>query len=298
MTALLERRTMPDVQFNSVKGADGMNGAPTQDRYEIAKDTWIIPQLVAVGAAELASINSMVILAAEPVIVDTGTAVNRDSWLEDAFALVEPSDVRWIFLSHGDRDHTGNVNPLLELCPRATVVTTEWGMRYMLADGAPAPERMRWINDGESFPAGDRVLNAVHPPLWDGTGTRGLYDATTGVYWAADSFASLLNQPVTDAHQLEHAFWQESFVYEHRSYAEWLPLTDPIKYDSQVRASERLRPSVVASAHGPVLTGAMVGEAYQLLHRVARMDPVPAHDQSMLEEMIRTAADMEAVKAA
>jgi len=275
-----------------------MNATPTQDRYQIAPDTWIIPQLVPVGAAEVAAINSMVILAAEPVIVDTGTSVNRDGWLEDAFTLVEPGDVRWIFLSHGDRDHTGNWSPLLERCPHAIVVTNEWGVRSMLADGAPSPERMLWVNDGESFSAGDRVLNAVRPPLWDGTGTRGLYDGTTGVYWAADCFASLLDGPVTNAGQLQRDFWRDSFVYEHRSYAEWLPLTDPIKYDTQVRASERLRPSVVASAHGPVLTGAMVGDAYQLLHRVARMGPVPPNGQSTLEEIVRATAAMESTQAA
>jgi hypothetical protein len=50
---------------------------------------------------------------------------------------------------------------------------------------------MRWVNDGGSFGAGDRTLHAVRPPLWDATGTRGLIDPTSGVYWAADSFASL-----------------------------------------------------------------------------------------------------------
>src|SRR5262249_56048758 len=33
-------------------------------------------------------------------------------------------DVRWIFLSHDDRDHSGNLMQVLDRCPNATLVTT------------------------------------------------------------------------------------------------------------------------------------------------------------------------------
>ena len=49
----------------------------------------------------------MVIRGREPVIVDTGAPVHRAQWLEKVFSVVEPEDVRWIFLSHDDGDHTG-----------------------------------------------------------------------------------------------------------------------------------------------------------------------------------------------
>ena len=59
-------------------------------------------------------------------------------------------------------------------------------------------ERMRWVNPGESFDAGDRRLVAVRPPIFDAPTTRGLFDAKTGVYWAVDTFASLLPGHVTE----------------------------------------------------------------------------------------------------
>ncbi len=52
----------------------------------------------ALGQPLFIYLNSMVILGKEPVIVDTGTPANRKQWLEDVFSLVEPKDVRWIFL--------------------------------------------------------------------------------------------------------------------------------------------------------------------------------------------------------
>ena len=62
-------------------------------------------------------INSMVILGAEPVIVDTGTPANRKQWLDDVFSIVDPDDVRWVFLSHDDVDHTGNLDQVMTRAP-------------------------------------------------------------------------------------------------------------------------------------------------------------------------------------
>ena len=81
--------------------------APTQ----IAPETFVIHDHEGEGTAPVVvPLNSMVIRGAEPVVVDTGMAENREQYLADVFALVEPDDVRWVFISHDDVDHTGNVN--------------------------------------------------------------------------------------------------------------------------------------------------------------------------------------------
>ena len=51
----------------------------------------------------------MVIAGTEPAIIDTGSLNNRRHWMEDTFGLVDPVDVKWVFLSHDDSDHTGNL---------------------------------------------------------------------------------------------------------------------------------------------------------------------------------------------
>jgi glyoxylase-like metal-dependent hydrolase (beta-lactamase superfamily II) len=64
----------------------------------------------------------MVLRGAEPVVVDTGAPIHRDSVLQQVFSLVEPEDVRWIYLSHDDGDHTGALHELLAECPNAPMV--------------------------------------------------------------------------------------------------------------------------------------------------------------------------------
>jgi glyoxylase-like metal-dependent hydrolase (beta-lactamase superfamily II) len=92
-----------------------------QAPYRIAEGTWVIPQVLPIGPSLFGTINSMVITAKEPVLVDTGCLINRAQWLEDAFSIVEPDDVWWVYLSHGDRDHIGNVDAVLDACPNATL---------------------------------------------------------------------------------------------------------------------------------------------------------------------------------
>ena len=83
--------------------------ADIRDPYRVAPDTWVIPEIVPGPPGTIVPMNSMVITAAEPVIVDTGNVLSRAEWLEAAFSIVEPEDVRWVFLSHDDHDHSGNL---------------------------------------------------------------------------------------------------------------------------------------------------------------------------------------------
>ena len=156
----------------------------------IAPDTYVVHQVQdALGKPLSVYLNSMVISGAEPVLVDTGTIANRDQWLADTFSIVDPVDVRWIYLSHDDVDHTGNLLEAMELCPHATLVCS-WAMveRHTNAFAFPL-ERCRWVDDGDTIDLGDRQLRVVMPPVWDSPTSKGVFDERTGVYWAVDAFA-------------------------------------------------------------------------------------------------------------
>src|SRR4051794_22192415 len=104
---------------------------PTKTRLTptpIAPDTFVVHDHSGEGTAPFSvALNTMVIRAREPVVVDTGMAENRDQYLADVFGIVEPEDIRWVFISHDDVDHTGNVNALMDLAPNATLVVN-WFM--------------------------------------------------------------------------------------------------------------------------------------------------------------------------
>lgn len=165
---------------------------PTPRPQRIAPETWLIPNFAPAGDGLYLPVNSMLIRGRQPVIVDTGAPLHRARWLEQVFSTVEPEDVRWIFLSHDDGDHTGGLLDVLDRCRNATLVTSFFSVERLALEKPALPlQRMRWIEPGGSFDAGDRVLQLFRPPIFDGPTTRGLFDPTSGAMWIVDTFACL-----------------------------------------------------------------------------------------------------------
>src|SRR4029453_4551009 len=106
--------------------------------YQIAEETFVIPWALEAPPVGHFPMNSMVIRGAEPVLVDTGAPAVRPQWLEAAWTVVDPMDVKWVFLTHDDRDHAGNLLPILAACPNATLLTT-WLSIGGMAEGGERP---------------------------------------------------------------------------------------------------------------------------------------------------------------
>ena len=261
------------------------------ENQRVAPDTYVIRQLAGEGAQPaLLFVNSMVITGAEPVIVDTGPALTRDGWLEKAFEVVDPADVRWIYLSHDDVDHTGNLQEVIERCPQADIVTTWFMVERMMGSVEIPMDRMRWINDGESFHAGDRELLAVTPPTFDSPTTRGLFDTKSGVYWAADSFATLVTHEVETFGELDADFVREAFLAVNAMVSPWHQWLDVAKYRAHLDRVHALDPKVVTGGHGPAVVGGQINAAFELLAQLPSAPAAPLPGQPDLDAMIAALA--------
>lgn len=253
----------------------------------IAPDTHLVRQLFGEGAGPVAvMVNSMVITGDEPIIVDTGPAVSGDLWLADAFDIVDPADVRWIFLSHDDHDHTGNLLEVLDRAPNATLVTTWFMVERLAAAHALPMERMRWVNDGESFTAGDRELVAVTPPIFDSPTSRGLFDKKTGVYWAVDSFSTPVTHEVTNIDELDPGFWRDGFLQFQRLVSPWHQWLDAAKYGAHLQRVHDLGATTVANAHGPAMYGSQIERAFELFTELPSLPEAPLPGQVELEAIM------------
>ena len=260
--------------------------ADIREPYKVARDTWVIPELVPGGPGIVVPLNSMVIAGAEPVIVDTGNALSRAEWLQAAFSIVEPEDVKWVFLSHDDHDHSGNLEAVLELCANATLVTTHFTVERVVRAMELPLHRMRWVNSGESFDAGDRTLVAVRPPIFDSPVTRGLYDTKSGVYWAVDTFASGLPHHMVDVADWDIDVWAEMLLMFNRMVSPWHTMLDADKFIASVDAVAALSPSVVASGHSAALRGERLTEAFRLLRTIPSLPAAPLLGQPDLDAIL------------
>lgn len=259
---------------------------------KIAADTYVIHSVQeALGQPLFIYLNSMVVLGREPMIVDTGTIANREQWLEDVFSLVEPKDVRWVFISHDDVDHTGNLEQTMEACPNARLVCS-WAMVERHTNCFDFPlDRCQWVMDGESLDIGDRTVVALRPPVYDSPTTRGLFDPTTGVYWSVDTFATPLLDPAMGVADLDTEFWEFGMsLFALGAVSPWLSLVDPLKFGDYVDRVQSLDITTIAGCHTPVIEGDLIDKAFAQVRQLPVIDPPPMPNHSVLEEIIAASA--------
>jgi flavorubredoxin len=212
--------------------------------------------------------NAMVIRGAEPVLVDTGSPAVRPQWLEAAWSVVDPMDVRWIFLTHDDRDHSGNLVPILAACPNATLLTTWFSIGRMADEWETPLNRCRFMNDGDTIDVGDRTLVAKRPPLYDNPTTRALFDSKTNVLWSVDTFATNVPTPVPEIGELSDDEFRDGQLFGGRLVSPWVGLVDVQKFRGVVDDVQGFGAEVIAGCHSPVLRGPRIAEAFDVLRQL------------------------------
>ncbi|MFC5137519.1 MBL fold metallo-hydrolase [Actinomycetospora rhizophila] len=233
--------------------------------------------------------NSMVIRGAEPVLVDTGCPAVRAQWLDAVWSIVDPLDVRWVFLTHDDRDHAGNLLPVLAACPNATLLTTWFSLGRMAEEWETPIERCRFVTDGGTVDVGDRTLVAMRPPLFDNPTTRALFDPATSVLWSVDTFATNLPAPMGEIGELGDGDFRDGQLFGGRLVAPWTAWLDSDRFGAVVDRFSSLGAEVIAGCHTPVLRGPRVAEAFDLLHRLPDVEPWQEFTQTDLDAWMAAA---------
>ena len=124
----------------------------------------------------------------------------------------------------------GNLPQVLERCPNATLLVTSFMVERMATESMLPLDRMRWVNEEDTIRVGDRELVAVVPPTYDSPTTRGLFDTSSGVYWAGDSFGVPLPFQVDSIRELPPGFFREGFLEMQRMLSPWHRWLDPVRY--------------------------------------------------------------------
>lgn len=263
---------------------------PTKTRLDptlIGHETFLVHDHHGEGTSPVVvDLNTMVIRAQEPVVIDTGVHENETQFLADVFDLVEPKDVRWVFISHDDIDHTGNLNALMAACPNATAILNWFITERMGASLQVPPSRWRWIADGDTFDVGDRRLLAVRPPVYDSPTTRGLFDTSTGVYWASDAFATPMLAPARSVDELDADFWVDGMKTFNNYVSPWLSIVDGRRYRRTVNRIAALAPTTIAGCHTPAIPSSRVADALDAARRSPGAAVAPQPDQAVLDELL------------
>jgi glyoxylase-like metal-dependent hydrolase (beta-lactamase superfamily II) len=227
----------------------------------------VLPSWLPVPGLGALPVNSFLLKGAEPMLVDTGLAMLGDAWIMALEGEVDPEDLRWIWLSHMDADHIGNLTRIIERAPNAKVVTNFLGAGKMGMMGLDA-SRVHLLNPGDTLEVGGRTLTPVRPPYYDAPETIGFVDAKDGVFFAADSFGALLPEIVHETGEADANTLRDGLVGWSSIDAPWLAQMDRTALSGMLKAIERIDPAYVLSGHLPLARGGIgeltrhIGDAY------------------------------------
>jgi flavorubredoxin len=253
--------------------------------YKVADETFVIPEALPVPGVGQLPVNAMVIRGREPMLLDTLAIVHRETFLREAFALVDPKDVRWLFLSHEDRDHSGAIMEVLERCPNARLVTNYLGLGKLGEEFSIPLDRVYLLNDGDTLDIGDRTVTAVRPPLFDSSATRGLWDPKTGVYFGADCFGAVLQAVPQFTDEIAERTFEDGYFWMNRANHIWFEHLKQSAIDEAAARIAGLGPKVVVSGHGPTERKNPVGMV-KMISRIGGMAPIPMPGQKEFEQML------------
>ena len=175
-----------------------MNAPTLLETRRLDADSRLLGAYLPVPGFGVLPINSFLIRAAQPVLIDAGLAALRQDFMQALRAEIDPRELRWIWLTHTDVDHTGSLEAVLAEAPHARLVTSFIGMAKLSLVGGPV-ERAYLLNPGQRLNVGDRELLAVKPPTYDAPETTGLFDTRSRNFYSADSFGALLSAPAEEA---------------------------------------------------------------------------------------------------
>ena len=167
--------------------------------YQVGPDVHVLPTHLALPGVGVLPINAFVLLADEPVLVDTGIGFDGPDFLDALSSIVDPSALRWVWLTHDDADHVGSIEQVLDLAPQARLVTNGFIALRMASWWHVPLDRVHAIREGDTLHVGDRTLRAIMPPLFDNPLSTGFIDESTGSLFSVDAFGAILPEPTQSA---------------------------------------------------------------------------------------------------
>lgn len=242
-------------------------------------------------------VNAFVLHAAQPVLIDSGLPASGPDFLEALWAQVDPADLRWVYLTHPDRDHTGSLQEIMDAAPAARLVTTFLGMGILSIDHQIAPDRVFLLNPGQSLDVGDRTLTAFRPPVFDSPATTGFYDDRTGTCFSSDCFGA----PMGTAEQVRAddiaALPVDDLLAGQRLWATvdspWVSSVDRTVFRSSLEPLRRRDSPLVLSTHLPPAHRAMP-QLLDMLASAPDADPFVGPDQEALGQLLAAMEPSEA----
>jgi glyoxylase-like metal-dependent hydrolase (beta-lactamase superfamily II) len=261
--------------------------------YRGSTDVHVLPTHLSLPGVGVLPINAYLIASEQPVLIDSGLAMDADQFIDAVSSLVDLRAVRWVWLTHDDADHTGNIQRIMEAAPNATLVTHALSALRMSTWWPVPMDRVHAIRPGDEIHCGDRTLTAVAPPLFDNPMSLGVLDRSTGDLFTVDAFGALLPEATRDAADVPPEALAGGMLGWATVDSPWVHITDEAQFGQVLDRVRRIQPRRIFSSHLPVASGTALEDFLRVLRQVPTAERYVPPDAEQFAEMITAMTEMQ-----
>ena len=258
--------------------------------YQVMPDIVVLPSHFPVPGAGFLPVNAFVLKAKEPVLIDTGMGIDSEEFMKVLESVIDPRDLKWVWITHDDADHIGNLQKVLEAAPNARLAAFSLGVLRMSTAWSVPMDRVYWLNPGDSISVGDRKLTAVRPPLFDNPTTIAVKDDKSEVFFSADCFGAIIPSPVQSTDDIAEADLSQGMTGWASLDSPWVHMVKPNEFNQGLDRIRQIAPKAILSAHLPPAIG-KTEQFLEMLATVPLSTPNVAPDQKALEQILAQQKD-------
>jgi len=192
------------------------------------------------------SYNSYLIRGSEKIaLIDTVDPMKEEELIVNLIKL-GIQQIDYIIINHAEQDHAGSLPMMLEMYPRAKVVTNEKCRDLLIALLQIPAESVMVIKDGDTLSLGNKTLKFLLTPWTHWPETQLTFLVEDRILFPCDLFG--FHQATSELYITNEA---EAYRSAKRYFAEiMMPFRNSIKgYIQKVRD---LNPIMIAPSHGPI----------------------------------------------
>jgi flavorubredoxin len=254
--------------------------------YKAAPDIEVLTSSFPILGFGLVPINAFVLKGSEPMLVDTGAVIQKGEFMAALRSVIDPAELRWVWLSHTDFDHIGMLHELLEENPRLRVITSFLSVGIMTLSSPLPLDKVHLLNPGQTITVGSRKLTALRPPTFDNPSTMGFFEHNSQMLFSADCFGALLSEIPQNAADLPENVLRDGQIFWGTVDAPWLHHVDNVSFARELDGIRKLSPELILSGHLPVATGALAEQMLLAIAAIPSAQPFVGPDHEQFQQML------------
>jgi len=194
----------------------------------------------------------------QPVLIDCGSHLHRESIMADLETVLDGRTPAYIFLTHSELPHAGNISSVVSRWPDIHCVVSNVMLAYIEVLPTLPLAQITQATAGSMVTVGSRTLEFVTALLKDQPGSQWIYDGRTQTLFSGDGFGYHCppEQSGRFSDEIPGGIQSEQFESYHRQTFRFLRWIQPERFNADLDRLIGMRPiSIVAPIHGAAIRG-------------------------------------------